>query len=289
MIMRRERLREVRDLSQNRDEMRELLCRVMPNLANQMRGPLGNIYGSLQRLLDQAPAGSDSEKRDRDLAMLYQSYYRMLRLMGNLSDAPMLLSERPLQLANEDIVALAHNICLRAEKPVEQCGQRLFFESDKPFHIIALHADSVERLLLNLLSNAMKFSGKGAFIKVSVKVNHNVVELSVEDSGPGLSDEAKQILFDRYQYPDLLDPAPQGFGLGLPLCRRIAQGHGGTILISSVPHSGTKVTVSFPNQRTENTQVRTAVFDYAGGFNRTLVELSDALPSEAFRAEYRDQ
>ena len=266
------------------DNNRELLCRVMPNLASQLRGPLGNIHSALNRLMDQ-PA-EDREKRDQDLAMLYQSYYRMLRLVGNLSEAPTLLEEGPLPLANEDIVAFVHTICQQAEEPVRLCGQRLIFQCEKTIQVVAINAPAMERLLLNLLSNAMKFTGTGGIITVSVKVRREMVDISVEDTGPGLDAEDQAVLFERYQHPDLLDPAPHGFGLGLPLCRRVAQGHGGTILISSVPHAGTKVTVSLPNQRRDGVKLQEMGFDYAGGFNHTMVELSDALPSEAFRNRY---
>jgi len=267
------------------DKMHEMLCRMMPNLANQLRGPMGNMYAALQRVLERPV--EDGDKQDVNLSMLYQSYYRMLRLTGNLSDAPSLLSEEPLRLANEDIVALVQNICRQAEAPAELCGQRLIFESEKVYHIIAVNAEGIERMMLNLLSNAMKFTGKGGVITVAVRVDRDRVELSVEDTGPGIAPADQEILFERYQQPELMDPTPYGLGLGLPLCRRIARGHGGTILLSSVLHAGTKVVVSLPNRRLDHTQLRELVFDYAGGFNHVLVELSDALPAAAFREKHR--
>ena len=266
----------------NHDNGHELLCRVMPNLANQLRTPLNNLYSALQRILDDE--GGEEKKADKapDLAVLYQSYFRMLRLMGNLSDAPTLLDEDSLLLVNDDIVAFVQGVCDRAEEPVELCGQRLHYESDKKFHVIAFNAAGLERLLLNLLSNAIKFTGPGGVITVSVRVRTAAVEIAVEDTGDGLDPEEQDTLFDRYRYPDLLDPAPQGLGLGLPLCRRVAQGHGGTILLTSTPHAGTKAVVSLPNRRIEHTKLRDMAFDYSGGFSHTLMELSDALPSYAF-------
>ena len=268
------------------DSSHELLCRVMPNLASQLRQPLGNIYSALQRLMDQPAA--DREKRDQDLAVLYQSYYRLLRLVGNLSDAPTLLSDDPLPLANDDIVAFVHEICRRAEVPAELCGQRVIFESEKAVHVMAFNAAGMERLLLNLLSNAMKFTGRGGVITVALRLRRDTVELSVEDTGPGLDPAEQDVLFDRYQHPDLLDPSPHGFGLGLPLCRRVAQAHGGTILLSGVPHAGTRVTVSLPNRRVDRSQLREMGFDYAGGFNHMPLELSDALPYTAFTHQNLD-
>ena len=139
------------------DSSHELLCRVMPNLASQLRQPLGNIYSALQRLMDQPAA--DREKRDQDLAVLYQSYYRLLRLVGNLSDAPTLLSDDPLPLANDDIVAFVHEICRRAEVPAELCGQRVIFESEKAVHVMAFPGGYYDTLsLVTLLENGFDIS-----------------------------------------------------------------------------------------------------------------------------------
>ena len=157
----------------NYDNGHELLCRVMPNLANQLRAPLNNLYSALQRML----RGQESGGTEQDLAVLYQSYFRMLRLTGNLSDAPSLLEEESLLLVNDDIVAFVHGICCRAEEPVELCGQRLIYESDKKFHVIAFNAAGIERMLLNLLSNAVKFTGPGGLITVSVRVRASAVEI----------------------------------------------------------------------------------------------------------------
>ena len=184
----------------------ELLRQILPSLAVQIRIPLGNMYSTLQRLLRRYPATGE------ELAPFYQSYYRMLRLAGNLSDAQELTSEEPLPLANEDIVAFVHQICLQAETPAELCGQRIIFQSSKSAHIMAFHPSSIERLLLNLLSNSMKFSGKGCLITVSVTVRRDTVELTVEDTGPGLDPAVP--LFTPYLPPGPRDSSPRGQGLG---------------------------------------------------------------------------
>ena len=87
---------------------------------------------------------------------------------------------------------------------------------------------------------------------------------------------------------DTLDSLPYGLGLGLPICRRIAREHGGGILLTSEEGKGTTVAVSLPNKRSSIQELSTYVIDYAGGFNRTLVELSDALPRQAFTQRFLD-
>ena len=112
--------------------------------------------------------------------------------------------------------------------------------------------------------------------------------LSVSDNGCGISEELRETVFDRYLHFQRMDPLPHGLGLGLPLCRRIAEGHGGRLMLRSAEGEGTTVTVSLPQKRSADGGVRDVPFHYAGGFQSVLMELSDALPYRAFRARHRD-
>ena len=105
--------------------------------------------------------------------------------------------------------------------------------------------------------------------------------LSVEDTGPGIAPDRLETLFDSYHQAENPAPPPQGLGLGLALCRGIAQGHGGIITAESRQGKGSRFTFSMPD-RLSGTTLSDVRFDYAGGFNHTLMALSDALPPEAF-------
>ena len=79
-----------------------------------------------------------------------------------------------------------------------------------------------------------------------------------------------------------------GMGLGLLICRRVAEGHGGRLLLESREGEGTLVTVSLPHIRRGDGQVRERRTDYAGGFPHVMMELSDALPYQAFYEKHLD-
>ena len=112
--------------------------------------------------------------------------------------------------------------------------------------------------------------------------------LSVADTGCGMTEDKLETLFDRYLHEGLMDPRPHGLGLGLPLCRRIAEGHGGSILAESRPGQGSRFTVSLPDRRADSGDVSDIPLEYGGGFNKTLLALADALPAKAFLLRNED-
>lgn len=128
-----------------------------------------------------------------------------------------------------------------------------------------------------------------ALCERAVKCGERHVQLTVADTGRGIEPERLAHIFERYLDTDRLDPAPpHGLGVGLSLCRRIAQGHGGMLVAESAVGKGTAFTLSLPNARSTDLSLSDRRFDYAGGFDHVLMELSDALPSRAFLQKYLD-
>ena len=149
-------------------------------------------------------------------------------------------------------------------------------------------AEAIRKLLLNLLSNALKFTPKGGSVRVRVKTEGRFVKITVADTGRGMDSDTLTHLFDRFMDGGQDPMPPRGLGLGLPICQRIAQGHGGMIVAQSEEGKGSLFTVSLPAVKAGRVQLKDRGSDYAGGFNRTLVEMSDALSSEAFLQKYLD-
>ena len=263
---------------------------VLQQVSGQLRQSLGNIHGALMRLVPPDARDGDA-KTDMDAAILYRSYYRILRLTNNLADA----AEHPaeVKLCNGDIVRLCRSVMEQVEAPGELLGIRTAFHCEKQSIIIALNQDRLERMLRNLLSNAFKFIRPDEKkVTLEVKADRDLVRLVLTDTGVGMTAEELATAFDRCSFTGRQDPPPHGLGLGLPICRRIAAEHGGTILLTSTPGVGTVATVSLPKRRLPGQQVNTSPVihppDPYGGFNRTLVELSDALKKEAFMQKYLD-
>lgn len=256
------------------------LASLFPNIASQLRGALSSLHLAATQL---APA--DQREQDPALdaraAALDQSYYQMLRLVNSLSSAGYLATDAPLPLQDRDLVELVSNVCERAGSLSPMLGLDLRFVCAMEQRICAVAPDAMEQLLYHLLSNAFKFTPAGGTITVELKHSGERLLLSVTDTGCGIPEDRLPTLFDRYLHADTMDLPPHGLGLGLPLCRRIAEGHGGTLMAESHPGKGSRFTLSLPDRQV-GSGVSDIPFDYAGGFNRTLMALSDALPPKAF-------
>lgn len=269
------------------NEKKHELGEVLQQVSGQLRSSLNNIYRSLERIAP--PELRDQENGlDVDAAILCQSYYRILRLANNLSDAAILDKPIRARLRNDDIVGFCRDVVRRVQMPAELLGLELDFRCAKSSHIIAMDRDRLERLLLNLLSNAFKFTPKGGRVTLEVRIEAQRVELRLSDTGCGIAPELLETVFDRYLHTERMDPPPHGLGLGLPICRRIAQEHGGSLLLTSRPGEGTTVTVSLPNQKATVQEFNSFIVDYSGGFNPVLLELCDALPKQAFTQKFLD-
>lgn len=253
---------------------------VLAQVAYQMKDAIDTMYAALQRVAP-ADARDLSQELDDNAAMLTRNFFRLRRLSANLEEAANLDAPSLSMMKNDDIIGLCASITERAQSAARLLGLTLEFKSDERDHIIALDATRIERLLLNLLSNAFKFTKAGGKVTVEVRVLPREVEIRVSDTGCGISEEKMETLFDRYRSMNYPDGTPRGLGLGLPICRKIAEDHGGTLEVQSREGEGTSVTATLENKRSTVISFNTWI-DYSGGFDHTLMELSDALPRQAF-------
>ena len=262
------------------------LAALLPNIAAQARGALGNLRLAAAQLAP-AEAREQDPALDQKAALLDQSYYRLLRLVNNLSWADCMAENRPLRLKNQDLVSLVGEQCERAAGLAELLGLRLRFVCALDRHLCAVDSDLLEQILHQLLSNAMKFTPAGGTITVELRLLSKRVLVSVEDTGCGIPEEQLTMLFERFLHDVRPETPSQGLGLGLAICRRLAELQGGALMAVSSPGQGSRFTLSLPDRQVSG-EVSDVDFDYSGGFNRTLLGLADALPAEAFRVRSQD-
>ena len=264
-----------------------LLNEVLLHVSAQLRTALGGMHIAVSRLAPPERRDTDAAL-DRDAALLNRNYYALLRLSNNLSNAPMLLDDAPLTRENTDIVTWLDGLCRQAAPLFALRNVALTFQCSAAHHGAAINRVCLEQAVWNLLSNALKFTAEGGAVTVSLRFERRQVLLAVTDTGCGISAEDMEMVFDSYLHPERLAVLPSGLGLGLPLCRRIAEGHGGRLVLNSREGHGTTVTLALPDELAEDV-VEDVAFDYTGGFQPALVGLADGLPFEAFLQKHSDE
>lgn len=268
-------------MAKRSEEEKKILNEILPSVALQIRLSLGMVYSSMQRVLKDNPDAPG-------LAQMNQGYHQLLRLAGNLSAAEMLSdSDWQMYKINDDIAVFCMRLSKRLKPLAEDRGIAFRYEAPWESYVIEFDQDLIERLVLNLVSNALKFSSSGDTVTLSLRVAEGFVLLSVTDTGCGIPSDKMEHLFDRYQQISNMDPTPYGMGLGLPICRSIAEAHNGRIFAESQEGSGTKVTVALPDRESIIVTLRDSRFEYAGGFDHVLVEMSDALTSRYYYPRLR--
>lgn len=256
------------------------LAKFLPSVASHMRNALTNLHLTAAQLIPAAAREKDSAL-DEKAARLDQSYYQLLRMVNSLSMAATLTNDQPLVLQDRDVVDIVGEQCEQAAALAPMLGLEVRFVCAKERHICAVAPSELEQIIGHLLSNAFKFTPAGGTVTVELQAVGGRVLISVTDTGYGIPEERLETLFDRYRHLTPLEPPPHGLGLGLALCRHLAERHGGTIMVESRVGKGSRFTLSLPDRQL-GTGVSDVGVDYSGGFNKTLLALADALPAKAF-------
>ena len=122
---------------------------------------------------------------------------------------------------------------------------------DARLGIIRADERKLKQVLLNLLSNALKFTPEGGKIDVRAAVNDGVAEISVTDTGVGIAPEEQEAVFEEFRQVGTAAKKVEGTGLGLTLCRKFVELHGGRIWVKSHAGQGSTFTFTLPVGRRE--------------------------------------
>lgn len=251
--------------------------RAMALAARELREPLAGMQLSLQSL------SGDNHDREQ-IARLNRSIHQMLRIIGNMSDAGRCsVSSRP---ELRDVPKVFSGIMERLQQLTARAGRPLSYQCNADSVLSLIDEALLERAILNLVSNSMKFSPEGSSIRVQLNLHGRMLILSITDSGSGIADNLQQTLFHRYLRQPGIEDSRFGLGLGMVLVRSAAAQHGGTVLIDRPEGTGTRVTMTLPIRQDVST-LRSPVLriDYSGEQDHGLVELADCLPLSAYYKE----
>jgi heavy metal sensor kinase len=224
-------------------------------MAHELRTPLAALRGEIDLAL-RSPAASPAQREG--FASQLEEIDRLTRLIDRiltlaraesgqikLARAPVDLSELALRLVEQlEPIAAAKSIDLRCEPPARAAAPAAAAAAPV---VVEGDAGWLERLVLNLVDNAVKFTPEDGRVVVRVTGDENVARIDVEDTGVGLSPEDLQRVFERFFRADASrSSSTEGAGLGLSLVQWIAEQHGGAIAVRSRLGEGSTFTVTLP-------------------------------------------
>lgn len=252
--------------------------RAMALASSQLRNPLAGALSQTEALLEEQ---SDPQLRQQ-LSSLNRELYRMLRLLGNMSDAEQTASF--CHPRTENAGQIFRSIFEKAIAFAQQSGFQLQYQDLEETIYCLLDKSQLERAILNLLSNAMKFTPKDGQITASLTRRGRTLILAVQDSGSGISREILGNLYQRHLRQPGIEDSRYGIGLGMRIVHSVALSHGGTLLLTQGEQGGTRVVMTLAIRQNTSGTLHSPVFDidYSGGFDHSLVELSDCLSSHLF-------
>ena len=221
----------------------------LATLSHEIRTPLNAVLGWTKILLGRQV---DSTMMTRALQVIDRNAVAQTRLIDDMLDMARIMSGKlrlemqPIDLATISLAAIDVVAPAAAAKGIAIHTQ---IRTAEPW--IMGDADRVQQIVWNLLSNAVKFTESGGRVTLGISRTADVLTLTVEDTGRGISAEFLPVMFERFRQADSSSSRRHGgLGLGLSLVRQLVELHGGKVSAASQEGVGSKFTVTFPG-RTE--------------------------------------
>jgi signal transduction histidine kinase len=219
----------------------------LANMSHELRTPLNAIIGFSEALMDRM-FGDLNEKQLEYQKDIHESGKHLLSLINDILDLSKIEAGRmELELSSFHLPTAISNAVTLIRERAQRHGIALAVDIDQRLGDFQADERKVKQILLNLLSNAVKFTPDGGRVDVSAKLDTDKVEISVKDTGVGISPDDQASLFEEFkQFGKDRSRKAEGTGLGLALTKRLVELHGGQILVDSAVGHGSTFRVTLP-------------------------------------------
>lgn len=216
------------------------------NVSHELRTPLTSIKGAAETVLqypDMPP-----EMRESFLSMAVEESDRMTRIVGDLLVLSRLDNNRTKwEISEFSVEAVIRHISEVVKNDVAEHRHTLTVKLDEHLPMLTADKDRIEQVLLNILTNAVKYTPDGGQILIRAAANKTHMAISVRDNGMGIPKEDQPHLFERfYRVEKSRTTGAGGTGLGLAIAKELVEAHGGKIKLKSAVGHGTELTVILP-------------------------------------------
>lgn len=244
-------------------------------MSHEFRTPINVIFGAVQ-LFDLYLENDLVIKKDKfkpHLTSMKQNCLRLLKLVNNMIDATKIDAGfyEP-SFENQNIVEVIRRITMSVVEYANQKFINLSFDSTIEEMYVMCDVDMIERIMFNLISNAIKHTRD----KISIRIHHRAgnVYISVSDNGNGIDKDKHESVFERYnQSEELLTRKSEGSGIGLSLTKALVQMHGGKISVNSKYEEGCEILLRLPGAKNINRRAVKNNYDYISQNNRLIEKM----------------
>jgi GAF domain-containing protein len=231
--------RELEVASQHKSEF-------LANMSHELRTPLNAIIG-YSELLEEEAGDLDAGRLVPDLQKIAAAAQHQLSLINDILDLSKIEAGRmELEPTDFDLPSAIDNALTLVRERATRRGIALGRAIDDRVGVIQGDERKIKQVLLNVLSNALKFTPEGGRVDVGATVNDGLVEVSVTDTGVGIAPEDQEAVFEEFRQVGTADKKVEGTGLGLALSRKFIELHGGRIWVKSQLGGGSTFTFTLP-------------------------------------------
>ena len=238
--------REIEDKSRQLEIASQHKSEFLANMSHELRTPLNAIIG-FSEVLSERMFGDINEKQAEYISDILQSGQHLLSLINDILDLSKIEAGRmELELSDFDLPSSIENTLTLVRERAVRRGIKLGHTVDEHLGMVRADERRVKQVLLNLLSNALKFTPKGGRIDVRAAVRDGMAEISVADTGVGISPEDQELVFEEFRQVGTAANQVEGTGLGLAISRKFIEVHGGRIWVESQVGKGSTFAFTLP-------------------------------------------
>jgi signal transduction histidine kinase/putative methionine-R-sulfoxide reductase with GAF domain len=244
-------LRELDDKSRQLEVASQHKSEFLANMSHELRTPLNAIIG-FSEVLSERMFGELNEKQEEYLKDIHTSGQHLLSLINDILDLSKIEAGRmELELSDFHLASALDGALTLVRERAGRRSLALQMSVDERLGEVRADERKIRQVVLNLLSNAIKFTPEGGRIEVGAIAKDGVVEVSVSDTGVGIAPEDQEAVFEEFRQVGTAERKAEGTGLGLTLCRKFVELHGGRIWVKSQVGEGSTFTFTVPIRRGE--------------------------------------
>ncbi|MCE5221628.1 MAG: hypothetical protein LLF98_10300 [Clostridium sp.] len=253
---------------------------IFANVSHELKTPL-NVIFSTNQLMELYSKDHllevNKEKISKSINIIKQNCYRFTKLINNIVDISKLDSGFfKLNLSNENIVEIIEDIVQSVSEYIKGKGLNIVFDTNTEEKIIAFDPEKIERIILNLISNSIKFTNLGGMIFINLIDKGDTVEILVKDTGIGMDKKHLNNIFKRFHQIDKsLSRNAEGSGIGLSLVKSLVKLHGGKISVDSEVGNGSTFKIELPAKIVEDVEVIDKIKPMNNKIEMINIEFSD--------------